>query len=99
LPVYHKFIWIDTKLFVKGIVYVLWNNIVGDNMKKLKSNIGWMTDRSEYDREFLKKRYQVSANTISNWCTGKTYPNPPILWDLAELLDVKVEELYTIKED
>ncbi|WP_243355862.1 helix-turn-helix transcriptional regulator [Bacillus litorisediminis] len=68
-------------------------------MKKLKSNIGWMVDRSPYDREFLMKRYKKSRNTISNWCTGKNYPSAPELFDLAELFNVKVDDLYDIIED
>jgi len=68
--------------------------LLGDDMKKLKSNIGWMIDRSKYDRLFFKERYGKSANTISNWCTGKSYPSALVLWDLAEMLEVKVDELY-----
>lgn len=68
-------------------------------MKKLKSNIGWMIDRSKYDREFIRKRYGKSANTVSSWCTGKNFPSAPILWDLAELLGVKVDDLYTYEEE
>lgn len=77
----------------------MWNILVGDNMKKLKSNIGWMIDRSKYDREFIRKRYDKSANTVSSWCTGKNFPSAPILWDLAELLEVKVDDLYTMEEE
>lgn len=68
-------------------------------MKKIKSNIGWLIEKSEYNREFFRKRYGKSANTISNWCTGKSHPSIKELWDMADLLNVKVDELYTIKED
>jgi transcriptional regulator with XRE-family HTH domain len=68
-------------------------------VKKLKSNLGWMIDRSEYNREFFKERYKKSRNTISSWCTGKTKPSADELWDIAELLSVKVDELYTRIED
>ncbi|TWE01639.1 helix-turn-helix protein [Neobacillus bataviensis] len=63
-------------------------------MKNLKSNIGWLIDKSDYTREDLRQRYKKSANTISNWCTGKSYPSAPELFDLAELLNCKVDELY-----
>ena len=63
-------------------------------MKDLKSNLGWLIHKSEYNREFLRQRYGKSANTISNWCTGKSYPSVKELFDLAELLDVRVDELY-----
>ncbi|WP_346207596.1 helix-turn-helix transcriptional regulator [Caldifermentibacillus hisashii] len=67
-------------------------------MIELKSNIGWLIDKSDYNREFLSKRYGKSRNTISNWCTGKSFPSVPELYDLAELLCCKVDDLYTKKE-
>lgn len=63
-------------------------------MKKLKSNIGWLIEKSDYNREFIKQRYKKTSNTISNWCTGKSFPSVVELFDLAELLKVNVEELY-----
>lgn len=100
MPVYQDFFCIYQEKIWKGIISLLWNIIVGDKyMKKLRSNIGWLIDRSKYDREFFRKRYDKSANTISSWCTGKNYPSAPILWDLATLLDVKVEELYSYEEE
>jgi hypothetical protein len=69
-------------------------------MKKLKSNIGWLIDKSPYNREFLKKRYSKTATTISSWCTGRSYPSAIELFDIAELLNVKVDDLYErIKEN
>ncbi len=64
-------------------------------MKKLKSNIGELLDQSPYKRKYLMQRYGKSANTISNWCRGKSFPSVPELFDLAELLGVKVDDLYT----
>jgi transcriptional regulator with XRE-family HTH domain len=63
-------------------------------LKKLKSNIGWLIDKSDFNREYIKQRYNKSANTISNWCTGKSFPTTIELFDLAELLDCKVDDLY-----
>jgi DNA-binding XRE family transcriptional regulator len=68
-------------------------------MKKLKSNLGLMIDRSDYNREFFSKRYKKSRNTISSWCTGKSNPSLEELFDIAELLGVKVEEVYTRLEE
>ncbi|MEZ0117808.1 UNVERIFIED_ORG: transcriptional regulator with XRE-family HTH domain [Heyndrickxia coagulans] len=68
-------------------------------MKKLKSNIGWLIEKSDYNRTYLKERYGKTANTISNWCTGKSFPSAPELFDLAELLGVKVDDLYDKIDD
>lgn len=67
----------------------------------VKSRIGKIIDESPYKREYIRKCFNKSRNTISNWCTGKSYPTVPELFDLAELLGVKVDDLYETnkKED
>lgn len=66
-------------------------------MKELKSNIGWLIDKSDYTREDLMRLFRKSRNTISSWCTGKNYPSAIELFNLAELLGVKVDDLYERK--
>ncbi|MCM3411447.1 helix-turn-helix transcriptional regulator [Metabacillus litoralis] len=68
-------------------------------MRKVKSNIGWLIAKSGYNREFLRKRYKKSANTISNWCTGKSHPSVAEMYDLAILLKCKVDDLYDLAEE
>lgn len=45
-------------------------------------------------REFNRGR-----NTVSNWCTGRSYPSVPDLWRLAKLLGVDVGELYAVENE
>jgi len=59
-----------------------------------KSNIGKLIDQSPYKREWIMKELKISRNTMSNWCTGKTYPKAPELFKLADLLNCKVDDLY-----
>ncbi|MEH7122132.1 helix-turn-helix transcriptional regulator [Bacillus sp. JJ1773] len=61
---------------------------------KVKSNIGKLIDESPYKREYIRKHFNKSRNTISNWCTGKSYPSVPELFELAALLKLKVDDLY-----
>jgi transcriptional regulator with XRE-family HTH domain len=61
---------------------------------KIKSNIGKLIDESPYKREYIRKRFNKSRNTISNWCTGKSYPSVPELFEIAEILGRSVDELY-----
>lgn len=68
-------------------------------MRKLRSNIGWLIAKSNHNRKYFSERYNKTQNTISNWCTGKSYPTVTELFDLAEMLDVKVDELYERVED
>lgn len=65
----------------------------------LKSNIGILLKRSPYKREYIQKYMDVSANTLSNWSTGKSKPTIEDAYKLSRLLGVTVEDLYEYKED
>lgn len=40
------------------------------------------------------KELGISANTLSNWSTGKSIPSLDKAFKLADLLGVKVDDLY-----
>jgi transcriptional regulator with XRE-family HTH domain len=61
---------------------------------QLRSRIGVLIDDSKYSREDIMREFGRGRNTISNWCTGKSYPSVPDLWRLAKMLGVSVGELY-----
>jgi transcriptional regulator with XRE-family HTH domain len=61
---------------------------------EVKSKIGRLIDESPYKREYIRQHFKKSRNTISNWCTGKSYPIVPELFELAKLLGVWVDDLY-----
>ncbi|MDM5330340.1 helix-turn-helix transcriptional regulator [Neobacillus sp. CF12] len=63
------------------------------------SVIGERIKESGYRRDYIQEHMEISRNTLSNWCTGKTYPTAPQLFKLANLLSVKVDDLYKLKED
>lgn len=60
----------------------------------LKSRIGLLLRVSKYRREFIQNKLGISANTLTNWCTGRTYPTIDKAIELAELLEVEVSDLY-----
>lgn len=60
----------------------------------IKSNIGWLIKKSPYNREYIMQKLGVSANTLSNWSTGKSMPSLEKAFQLADLLGVKVDDLY-----
>lgn len=68
-------------------------------MKMIISLIGKYIDKSGYTREDISKIFKVHRNTISNWCSGKTYPSVPQLFKLAKILNVKVDDLYIYREE
>jgi DNA-binding XRE family transcriptional regulator len=63
------------------------------------SLIGHWIRKSPYKRPEIEKYMGVSRNTLSNWCTGKNYPSIPQALKLAALLNVKVDDLYELKEE
>lgn len=65
----------------------------------LENRIGILLRASKYKREYIQNKLGVSANTLSNWCTGKTYPTMDKAYILAELLGVKVDDLYERKSN
>jgi transcriptional regulator with XRE-family HTH domain len=60
----------------------------------LNSRIGELLRVSKYRREYIIKELEITQNTLSNWVTGKTYPTIDKAYKLADLLEVKVDELY-----
>lgn len=63
----------------------------------LKSRIGELLRVSRYRREYIQQQLGITANTLSNWSTGKTYPTMDKAFMLADLLGVKVDDLYERK--
>lgn len=60
----------------------------------IKPRIGKILRVSKYKREFIIKELGISKNTLSNWIAGNTYPTIDKAFQLADLLEVRVEELY-----
>lgn len=65
----------------------------------LKSRIGILLRTSKYRREFIQKELGISANTLTNWCTGRTYPTIDKAYYLAKLLEVDINELYEEEQE
>ena len=61
--------------------------------------VGEQIKKSPYSREYIKKQMHVSANTLSNWSTGKSIPSVEHLFKLSRLLGVTVEDLYEYVEE
>lgn len=71
--------------------------LYGEVFIMYKSNIGQLIKQSPFKREYIMKKLGVSANTLSNWSTGKTLPSLDKAFQLADFLGVKVDDLYERK--
>jgi transcriptional regulator with XRE-family HTH domain len=67
-------------------------------MTMVISKIGEIIKESPYKREYIEKHMGISRNTLSNWCTGRTYPSVPQIFKLTILLEVRFEDLYEYNE-
>jgi putative transcriptional regulator len=63
----------------------------------IKPRIGKLLRVSKYKREFIIRELDISKNTLSNWIAGNTYPTIDKAFKLADLLEVKVDDLYERK--
>jgi putative transcriptional regulator len=65
----------------------------------MKSRIGYWIEEKGYMKKYIAKQIGVSQNQISNWISGKSSPTIEKAFKLAELLDVKVDDLYEREVD
>lgn len=64
----------------------------------INSRIGNLIKQSPYKREYIQRYMGVSANTLSNWSTGKTRPTIEDAFKLSRLLKVTIEDLFDYVE-
>lgn len=60
----------------------------------MKSRIGYWIEERGYMKKYIAKQLGVSQNQISNWISGKSNPTIEKAFKLADLLGVKVDDLY-----
>lgn len=60
----------------------------------LKSKIGNHIDLRGYKKKWIAVQLGISQNVLSRWINNHSMPSVEKLFDLAELLDCKVDDLY-----
>ena len=60
----------------------------------MRSRIRMLVKKSKYKRSYIENELGITANTLSNWCTGKTYPTMDMAYKLADILEVDISQLY-----
>jgi putative transcriptional regulator len=66
---------------------------------KLESKIGELINERGLKRKWIAEKVGVTPKQISNWVTGYSYPTVEKAFKLANLLGVKVDDLYEIKKE
>lgn len=65
----------------------------------LQNRIGEIIESKGYMKKYIAAQIGVSQNQVSNWVTGRSYPTIPNLFRLADLLGVKVDDLFIRVKD
>jgi putative transcriptional regulator len=65
----------------------------------MDNRIGEFIDKSGYKKKFIAESLRITPTQLSNWISGRSYPSVPKLFALADLLEVKVDELYGRTKD
>ena len=64
----------------------------------LECKIGEIIDSKGLRRKFIVDKLGVTSQQMSNWVNNRSYPTVDKLFKLADLLGVKVDDLYTKKD-
>lgn len=65
----------------------------------MKSRISECIKNSGYKKKYVAEKLQVSPTQLSNWISMRSYPPAEKLFKLADLLNVKVDDLYEREEE
>lgn len=60
----------------------------------MNSLIGELIDKKGFKKKYIAAQLNVTPTQLSNWIGGRSYPTIEKAFKLADLLDVKVDELY-----
>lgn len=60
----------------------------------MKSMIGELIDKKGYKKKYIAAELDVTPTQLSNWIGGRSYPTIEKAFKLADLLGVKVDDLY-----
>jgi len=61
---------------------------------KLKSRINYWKEVRGRTTKWIAKKLEVSPEIVSRWANNKSYPSIHTLFELAELLECTVDDLY-----
>ncbi|MDF2534435.1 MAG: transcriptional regulator [Bacillales bacterium] len=65
----------------------------------MKSKIGYWIEQRGYMKKYIAKQLEVTPTQLSNWVSGKSHPTIEKAFKLAEILEIKVDDLYERVED
>lgn len=73
----------------------MWNTYIGDDME---SRMNEYIEKKGYKKKWIAQQLGVSQEVLSRWINGRSMPSLKKAFEIAELLECKVDNLY-IKKD
>lgn len=67
-------------------------------MTILKSKIGELLKNSGLKGKWIAQQLNISQNQMSNYVTGKSYPPVDKAFELANIFNCRVDDLYEVQE-
>lgn len=61
----------------------------------MKSNINCWIERRGYKKKWIAEQMGVSQEVLSRWINNRSMPSVKNLFKLAEILNCKVDDLYS----
>ncbi|WP_163583484.1 helix-turn-helix domain-containing protein [Gracilibacillus saliphilus] len=65
----------------------------------MRSRIGYWIEHRGYKKKYVAEKIGVSQTVLSRWINNVSMPSVKKLFELAELLDCKVDDLYEKDSD
>lgn len=65
----------------------------------MKCRIDDLIKQSGYLKKYVAKQLEITPNQLSNWLACRSYPPLDKAYKLADLLGVKVDDLYERVEE
>ncbi len=72
----------------------MWNVSIGDDMK---CRMNELIEEKGYKKKWVAQQLGVSADVLSRWINGRSMPSLEKAFQLAEILECKVDDLYIKK--
>lgn len=60
----------------------------------MRSRIGELIEGKGYKKKYIAGELHISPTQLSNWISGRSYPPLEKAFKLADMLGVKVDDLY-----
>ncbi|CRK80286.1 helix-turn-helix transcriptional regulator [Neobacillus massiliamazoniensis] len=65
----------------------------------MKNRIGELIDAAGYKKKYIAKELEISPTQLSNWISGRSSPPIEKAFKLANILNVKVDDIFEAEEE